>query len=492
MKELFDLDLWKKIQDQFSDFLGKRIIFFDDEGNEIISSGKDDYLRELVNHKNKKLYPEKYLKEKGSLEESKIVKNIDGTYDIIADIKIKERDAGFIVCGGFRTEKDADLSYLAEVSGLEHEEVLDAFQSLEITEKEKLLEKEKLIRLLSKLLPNTSNLSMKNSRKISNLIVVQKISQIAASNSNIDDMMQKIMNFISGYITTKYFGITILKDSKKTSYRFPTKLDIESIDSMVFEEMKKKMMDLSISNLGARGIKTSSFLRSAAALPLFSRKKIIGMISLYSDDIDSLENDKEFLFNLRDQLAVAVSNALQFDEIKTLAVKDKLTGFYNRRYFMESFENELRKESEQPVSLIMIDIDDFGHYNNTNGHQAGDKLLQKMAEIINSSLRKEDICGRYGGEEFIVLLPETKPSNATEIAERIRKKVEETDFDFREKQPLEKVTISLGLITVMDRSLTYEEMIKQADDSLYRAKKEGKNKFVNTVIVNKNMRPVDV
>jgi len=493
METIFDLKLWEQIQGQLSNFLNKQITFLDGSFNELVISGKQDYLRELIKHKNNNLYLSKLneliLK---SDEDIFSFKNIDGTHDVVAKVNFKDNNYGFIFCGGFRLDDSYDFSLLEHKSGLEKEELLDAFSLIKKTTPEHISEVKSLLKLFLDVLIKTTNSNFKNNKKISNLIVIQKISQIAASNNNLDEMMQSIMNFIINYIDTPYFGISIFDEDKRKKYRFSTNLDLNSIDELVFKEISRKMGDIAISKIESKGIKSNQFIQSLIALPIFLRGKIIGVIHLYGKSLDSMDDDKNFLISLRDQLAIAISNALQFEEIKTLAVKDKLTGFYNRRYFMESFENDLKKESDKPVSLILMDIDDFGNYNNTNGHPAGDKLLKEVSALILDNLRKEDICGRYGGEEFIALLPEAKPSVATEIAERIRSKIENYPFEFREKQPFGKVTISLGLVTVMDRGLNVSEMIKQADESLYRAKKSGKNKFVNTIIVNKNMRPVDV
>jgi diguanylate cyclase (GGDEF)-like protein len=186
---------------------------------------------------------------------------------------------------------------------------------------------------------------------------------------------------------------------------------------------------------------------------------------------------------------LAIHNARQYATIKQMAITDKLTGLYNRRYFIELLKNEIErsKRSKNPLSIAVLDIDNFRDYNNNHGHLVGDKLLSEFAMIMKKSIRTIDTAGRYGGEEFIVLLPETGPSDASIAGERIRKAIAETYFEGEEDQPLGRVTVSIGIATCLNGSLTEEELIKEADKALYKAKNAGKNRVVSVIIVDKNM-----
>ena len=163
--------------------------------------------------------------------------------------------------------------------------------------------------------------------------------------------------------------------------------------------------------------------------------------------------------------------------LKELAVRDGLTGLYNHRYFQEALSVEVLRcqRHERGFSLIFIDVDNFKNYNDTNGHPEGDNALKTLSELINSRLRGSDILARYGGEEFIVLLPETSKEVTCEVAEDIRKLVEEHPFPGEEKQPLGTLTISLGVSTFKDDGENGSTLLESADSRLYKAKAQGRN-----------------
>ncbi len=160
------------------------------------------------------------------------------------------------------------------------------------------------------------------------------------------------------------------------------------------------------------------------------------------------------------------------------AITDGLTEIYNYRYFHHQLEREVKRAKRHwyKVSLIMIDVDHFKHYNDKNGHPAGDDVLRRIAEILKNTTRTSDVVARYGGEEFIVILPETPSSAAVKLAEKIRTIVEDEKFLHGSSQPLGKVTISLGIATFPEDSQSPEELIQKADEQLYLAKSLGRNR----------------
>ncbi|MFZ5640201.1 MAG: diguanylate cyclase [Bacillota bacterium] len=167
-------------------------------------------------------------------------------------------------------------------------------------------------------------------------------------------------------------------------------------------------------------------------------------------------------------------------EAEHLATIDGLTGLYNHRYFQQRLEVEIERAErmQMPLSLIIMDIDYFKHYNDIQGHPAGDKVLQQISRILKTSIRSIDIPVRYGGEEFAVILVDTAAGEAVEIAERIRQKVEEFPFVGRDEQPAGRLTISMGVASYPDNALKKDDLIKLADDALYKAKYISKNKVV--------------
>jgi diguanylate cyclase (GGDEF)-like protein len=158
---------------------------------------------------------------------------------------------------------------------------------------------------------------------------------------------------------------------------------------------------------------------------------------------------------------------------------DELTQLYNYRFFIQSLRREtLRaKRYDTPLSLAMYDVDDFKHYNDINGHPAGSRALKKLAGIISKCSRDVDIVARYGGEEFAVILPETGKVGALAIAERTRRKIEQSRFLNGEKQPLKMVSVSGGVATLNVDAKAATSLIGKADQALYRAKSLGKNRI---------------
>jgi len=165
------------------------------------------------------------------------------------------------------------------------------------------------------------------------------------------------------------------------------------------------------------------------------------------------------------------------EKLKELATKDPLTGLYNRGYFMEVVEifQKNKKRYGKSLSVILMDIDNFKKINDTYGHDIGDEVLKTLAKILKENIRKSDIPVRFGGEEFLLLLPETKLNQAAELAERIRKNVEDATV-FTHNGSI-KFTVSIGVAEVYSNE-EVEKAIIRADNALYEAKRSGKNKVV--------------
>jgi len=162
------------------------------------------------------------------------------------------------------------------------------------------------------------------------------------------------------------------------------------------------------------------------------------------------------------------------------AHKDPMTGLYNRRYLNEIGESLLliAKRAHASLSVMMLDIDDFKIINDSYGHAVGDSVIKSVTSVVLNAVRKSDICARLGGDEFVVLLPNTPENSATKIAEKIRKMVEKNKVVANGATNI-NCTISLGVTEVLFADETIDHVIKRADDSLYQAKKLGKNQVVS-------------
>jgi diguanylate cyclase (GGDEF)-like protein/PAS domain S-box-containing protein len=167
------------------------------------------------------------------------------------------------------------------------------------------------------------------------------------------------------------------------------------------------------------------------------------------------------------------------EEAVRLSYTDDLTGIYNHRFFIEqlTLEVDRQKRYATPLSILMIDIDYFKNYNDTNGHLAGDQVLKAIALLIQRGVRQTDIVARYGGEEFSAILINAGREKALEIAERVRRNVSDTRFPNESAQPNKDLTVSVGVATFSPSFSTLTDLIREADHALYRAKRGGRNRI---------------
>ncbi len=202
-----------------------------------------------------------------------------------------------------------------------------------------------------------------------------------------------------------------------------------------------------------------------------------------SDELEYLREHNKRLAERLEQKVERLSNISEANRrLSNMSLTDELTALPNRRYLDRRIREEwaLAKRFRSPLSCVMIDLDHFKRINDTFGHQAGDQLLQALAKVFSSCLREDDVVGRYGGEEFLVLLPQVETTNASTVAERIRKRVELAKLTVGSEAQAVHATISLGVATVSpdDEELTEQMLVQRADAALYRAKAEGRNRVV--------------
>ncbi|AYO29407.1 diguanylate cyclase [Biomaibacter acetigenes] len=206
--------------------------------------------------------------------------------------------------------------------------------------------------------------------------------------------------------------------------------------------------------------------------PLWTSLGAVGLLGIVFSPDSMDDNDTRNLQIYANFAAIALANAKLVSRLEKEAETDFLTGFFNKRIIRNILVNELERTIRYgiPLTVIFLDIDNFKTYNDTFGHVAGDVVLQKTADIIKNSIRTVDIAGRFGGEEFVIILPGTKEEGAVAVAERIRKSIETYPFPHR------KVTASLG-IALAKNSDSVDSLLEKADQALYQAKRQGKNRF---------------
>lgn len=226
----------------------------------------------------------------------------------------------------------------------------------------------------------------------------------------------------------------------------------------------------------ARARRDATGAGAVMAAPLQYRGKVFGVLNAVNrtDQAEFGRTDLILLEAMANQAAIAIENARLFDEVQRLAVTDDLTGLSNRRGFFELARRELERaeRTHRPLSVLMLDIDRFKNVNDTYGHAVGDEVLRHLADRCRHAVRDIDLVGRYGGEEFSVLLPETNLKTAHEVAERIRASIADAPFDTAVGPLPIKVSVGLALAT-NDGEESIERLLDRADSAMYLAKQRG-------------------
>ena len=224
--------------------------------------------------------------------------------------------------------------------------------------------------------------------------------------------------------------------------------------------------------------KTDFKTKSVLCVPLESRGKILGVLEVINKSGDGLftNRDLEMVTKLAGFAAIAIDNARLYHQTRMLALTDELTKLYNSRFFNQFLDSELKRclRYDSRVSLVFLDLDFFKTVNDRWGHLVGSRVLTETALILKDGLREVDVVARYGGDEFLVILPETNIQEAGQVAERMRQAIEE--HVFQEEEGLDiKMTASFGVACYPDFAPTKDELIRQADQAMYRVKRMNRN-----------------
>jgi diguanylate cyclase (GGDEF)-like protein len=221
-------------------------------------------------------------------------------------------------------------------------------------------------------------------------------------------------------------------------------------------------------------------IRCLIAAPLQIQKKIVGI--LYLNDFVPRRFSKgrlQLLSILGSFATMSIDNARLHQRTVHMACTDGLTGLYNHRQFKKMLKEEISRTKRygKPLALIMLDVDDFKKFNDTYGHPAGDKVLTIVAGILRDLSRESDLAFRYGGEEFVVILPETTIDEALVAAERIRRVIESDSVPDLHGAVKSGVTVSAGVASCPRDGDSAENLLKTVDELLFQAKEQGKNKI---------------
>ena len=229
--------------------------------------------------------------------------------------------------------------------------------------------------------------------------------------------------------------------------------------------------------LVCKHINHNSLSTESLCVPMMAQGEALGVLYLNSLELGQLTETKQQLaVMVAEHIALSLANLKLRSKLQTQSIRDSLTGLFNRRYLEESLERELNRcqRKQQALGIIMIDVDHFKRFNDTFGHEAGDAVLRELGQLLQRHIRGSDIACRYGGEELTLILPEASLDIAHKRAEQIREGAKHIQLWHRH-QPLDPITLSLGVACFPEHGLTGESVMQAADAALYSAKKAGRD-----------------
>lgn len=355
----------------------------------------------------------------------------------------------------------------------EHEQILGFLViAFDITERKWAEETERQLRALSDALRDTASAlnSTLNFREVLERILMNVGKVVTHESANImllDGEWVEVL-FHQGYLTEP--ANQFLQGLRFPIGEFPT------LQKMFESGLPLVIPDTSKSSLW-RGNSTMGWIKSYAGMPLLSRGQVIGFLNLDSS-IPGFFNE-EVVFRLQafaDQAAVAVQNARLYEEVQSLSVTDPLTSVYNRRGLFQKCNEviEHNRRSGLPVALIVFDLDNFKDFNDSYGHSTGDLILGTIARRMANRLRGSDVLGRYGGDEFVLLLSSISELSLRGIIERLRQSIILEPIQIGNEVVF--ITVSMGVSTSTTSGYDLTTLLRHADHALYRVKKSGRNR----------------
>lgn len=327
--------------------------------------------------------------------------------------------------------------------------------------------------------------------RVDELEVIFEIARTIASTLDLDEVLSRIASLLPTRLKVDRSSVMLLNPEGKLEVRkaYPPN---EGSEGLVFEvgegiaghaassrksvyvpdlEVEKRFKLLNPAAMRGRGCLLS--------IPMLHGAELLGVLNFERrEKADFAREEIEYFTAVADQVAIAVQNARLHEQTVALSITDPLTGVPNRRHLFQQLEAEVNRARryETPVSLVMIDIDHFKRLNDTAGHRAGDVALKQVTTALRPIVRKVDTLARYGGEEFVVLLPQVGREEALEVAEKLRRAVEDTTFEHGHVQPGGRVTISVGVATLPTDAADQAQLVDAADAALYASKRGGRNR----------------
>ncbi|MBN1273918.1 MAG: sensor domain-containing diguanylate cyclase [Candidatus Aminicenantes bacterium] len=361
------------------------------------------------------------------------------------------------------------------------------------------IEHEKTLKILSSFIALQINNLKITKERFRDLDLLQQIGLNIAGQVHMEKLFDTIVNLVTEHLSFDSLGIFLRENNS---------LILKSVSNLPDKKGLKIPFGRGVVGLCAKNKKTLNIpdvskinyyipsgikdVKSCLAIPIFFKDEIIGVLGSESTKLNAYtEHNIKLIKILSYQMGIAIRNAKIMTELEKLSVTDPLTGLYNYRYFRKRLEEEVArsKRYKRDLSLFLLDIDNFKQINDRFGHLKGDKILVLLADILKQNTRRSDckavkkqtdidISARYGGEEFVVILPETPAKGAEVAAMRISEIFKEKSKNMIKKFSNNKdaypITSSIGIST-LDKEDSGEDLIRKADNAMYKSKSEGKD-----------------
>ena len=326
-------------------------------------------------------------------------------------------------------------------------------------------------------------------RKLYEATILSEIGRVARGLVEKDETFTAVMNLV-GRVADFAVGAMAFVEEEELDVvlmvrRPATPAVVEAVKARLLEVVVRehgapfaRLQARLFTPVGGPGGHEEKTLDGFVSAPVTSNDRLAGLLALGGRRLARMTAETEaFLGQVANQAYIVMENARLFERVKNLSIRDSLTELYNHRHVMELLAVEFSRVGryQDVFSLLMIDVDDFKKVNDEYGHPAGDDVLKELARIIKETVRTVDVVGRYGGEEFVVLLPHTPHPEALETAERIRLRIRDHLFPAGERQV--HVTVSAGVASYPSANVdSPSTLIREADKALYGAKEAGRDR----------------
>jgi two-component system cell cycle response regulator len=329
-------------------------------------------------------------------------------------------------------------------------------------------------------------------RRLYEATILSEIGRVARSLVRFDETFISVMALIARVVDFSMGGMAFIEGDDMEAFL----LQQRNVGHSVVDEMKGKLREAVLQGRGgaALGRMQARLFTPAAgpagaeeaaldgflAVPIATGDRLVGLLALGGRQVAPGHVPDAFLQQVAGQAHIVMQNSRLFERVQQLAIRDSLTDVFNHRHAVDLLQQEVLRVAryrEGDLSVLMLDIDHFKNINDELGHLAGDAVLREMARLLREGLRSVDSVGRYGGEEFVLILPQTRHEEARQTAERLRQQIEQHAFKTAEQ--LTRITVSVGVATFPSENVdSAATLLREADEALYRAKEQGRNRVM--------------